>query len=311
MEEVNWSRHIASCHTYSGLLNGDTINHGCNFTGRTNGCLESMAHHDCMTVERNTSNRYDDKNIYMMESVYGRGYLSPGGNDEVSAIIENTVSVEGKTVLDLGCGLGGSSIALAKNHKAKHVTAADIDPSVLSRAVELVSAEELDRRITIKRIDAGPLPFDANNFEIVYMSAVSCHIRDLPPFFKEINRILVPGGHLIGIEWLVGDEPASYEKWDQFLRQQGLNFFFVTETVFRQSLVDAAFCGVSLQDRTASMGRLTDAIYDRVCGKLHNDLKALLGVKAYQDFREWCEVRATALQKNGAMMQQFHAVKAG
>lgn len=270
-----------------------------------------MAYHNGMTAESSALNCYDDKNIYMLESVYGRGYLSPGGDDEVNAIIENTISVKGKAVLDLGCGLGGSSIALAKNHHAKQVTAADIDPAVLARATELVAAEDLNHVITLRRIDAGPLPFGPNTFDVVYMTAVSCHIQNLIPFFEEVNRVLVLGGDLIGIEWLIGSDPDSYQRWDQLLQQQGLNFFFVSEDAFRQSLADASFNTVSLHDRTKSMARLTAAILNRVRDDLRENLEALLGSKNYQDFSEWCEVRAAALQRNGALMKQFHATKAG
>jgi 2-polyprenyl-3-methyl-5-hydroxy-6-metoxy-1,4-benzoquinol methylase len=57
------------------------------------------------------ANQYNRRNIETMEMLYGTGYLSMGGDDEVANIVAR-VEVAGKDVLDIGCGLGGALIAL-------------------------------------------------------------------------------------------------------------------------------------------------------------------------------------------------------
>jgi 2-polyprenyl-3-methyl-5-hydroxy-6-metoxy-1,4-benzoquinol methylase len=51
------------------------------------------------------ANQYNRRNIETMEMLYGTGYLSMGGDDEVANIVAR-VEVAGKDVLDIGCGLG-------------------------------------------------------------------------------------------------------------------------------------------------------------------------------------------------------------
>ena len=63
--------------------------------------------------------QYNRRNIETMEMLYGTGYLSMGGDDEVANIVAR-VEVAGKDVLDIGCGLGGALIALTRNHHARN-----------------------------------------------------------------------------------------------------------------------------------------------------------------------------------------------
>ncbi|GIT54420.1 MAG: hypothetical protein Ct9H300mP16_15800 [Pseudomonadota bacterium] len=71
-----------------------------------------------------TSNRYDETNIQTMELVYGRGYMSAGGDEEVARIV-GTVTITNKKILDIGCGLGGAVISLVAT-TAPHTSMASI-----------------------------------------------------------------------------------------------------------------------------------------------------------------------------------------
>ena len=48
---------------------------------------------------------YDQQVIEFLEDIWGDGFLSPGGTDEVRRVLQG-VTVDGKLVIDIGCGSG-------------------------------------------------------------------------------------------------------------------------------------------------------------------------------------------------------------
>ena len=255
-------------------------------------------------------NRYSDSNILTMESVYGAGFLSPGGADEVAQIVAD-LPVEGAEVLDLGCGLGGASIALVRDHAAAHVTGVDIEPAVLARAAALVAESGLSDRVTLRETTPGPLPFEDARFDFVYASAVTCHIENLPPFFAEIRRVLRPGGSFTGGEWFIGRNVAAYSQWDDMLREKGLNFFFVRWEHFGDALRKAGFDAPSFKDRSDAVSALCTGILERVRGELRPELQSNLGTAGYEAFESWAESRNLAVAGGGALYRHFLARNPG
>ena len=79
------------------------------------------------------STQYTDRVINGMQSLYGEGFLSPGGPDEMAVFLEG-IDLSGCHVLDLGCGIGGASIMLADTYGASHVTGVDVGADLVEVA---------------------------------------------------------------------------------------------------------------------------------------------------------------------------------
>ncbi|MEM7468534.1 MAG: methyltransferase domain-containing protein [Pseudomonadota bacterium] len=253
-------------------------------------------------------NRYDRRNIDTMEMVYGRGYLSGGGDDEVVRILDG-IELADADVLDLGCGMGGATLAMLTRLNANHITGFDIDANLLRRAEELIDAASLGSRCTLVHGEPGPLPFDANSFDCVYVTAVSCHIENLEPFFTDIARVLKPGGVLAGCEWLTGERNETYVEWDDMLRARGLNFYFVAPDMFSAALHNCGFHDISLSDRTVAFTKFSQAALDRTDGELRESLAHSLGEAGFDAFRERTAVRLNALRGGGMLQNHFRAYK--
>ena len=54
---------------------------------------------------------YDDTLVAMLEMIWGEGFLSPGGAEEVALLLEGEY-ISGKKVIDIGCGIGGIDVLL-------------------------------------------------------------------------------------------------------------------------------------------------------------------------------------------------------
>jgi len=93
-------------------------------------------------------------------------------------------------VLDCGCGRGYGARMLADT--AEKVVAADLD----IETVRLASSGKYFDNITFQTGDATALDFEDNTFDAVTSFETVEHVNPVP-FFKEMQRVLKPGGLLI------------------------------------------------------------------------------------------------------------------
>ena len=251
------------------------------------------------------SNQYDKRNVQTMEMLYGEGYLSMGGDNEVAKIV-SPIDVSGLDVLDIGCGLGGACITLARDHHAR-VCGIDIDAGVLERANELVEKANLQEQVQLLHFDPGALPFADQSYDVVYLTAVSCHIEDLKPFLAEIKRIIRPGGCLVGGEWFKASENEAYRQWDDMLRDRGLNFYFVTLDGLGQAFTEVGFEAVSMHDQSPRVSDLAAHYLQRVEIELQQELLEMLGSDEYEALIDWTRIRANGLAQGGSGYVHFVA----
>ena len=98
-------------------------------------------------------------------------------------------------VLDLGAGTGDLSHEF-RRQGAAHVIGLDVSAAMLARA----EAKFPQDRIDWLQGDALHLPFPDGSFDVVASAFVMRNLPDLPGSFKEMARVLQPGGRLIGLD---------------------------------------------------------------------------------------------------------------
>ncbi|MBT3558351.1 MAG: methyltransferase domain-containing protein [Rhodospirillales bacterium] len=256
-----------------------------------------------MPGNNNPQGQYSDAVIAGIELVYGEGFLSPGGEESVHRITEG-LDLEGRDVLEIGCGLGGGVVALARNHGARRVHGIDLEASVLSRARERVRATGLEDRIELEQVEPGPFPIPDASYDVVVCKEMLCHIEDKPPFYAEICRVIRPGGYLIGSDWLYdcdGPGRAAYTKWCDHLCAAGLNFFFASEEQTTREIENAGFENVELKNNSDWITNLSAQYLEKSRGPLRSELTQSLGDEGYEDIVIRAINRLEALQ-GGALV---------
>jgi len=99
-------------------------------------------------------------------------------------------------VLDVGCGLGGTARHLAQEFGCR-VNGIDLTREYIevgNRLTELVGLEE---KVALHQGNALEIPHETGYFDIAWTDHVQMNIEDKNGFYREIARILKPGGRLL------------------------------------------------------------------------------------------------------------------
>ena len=196
-----------------------------------------------------SEDHYPPRLIAMLEAVWGEGFLSPGGPEEVERVLEGH-DLKGKSVLDIGCGAGGIDVALVASHGAGYVTGIDVEDPVLTRAREVVAAKGLTSRIGLCKVAPGPLPFPPGTFDVVFSKGSIIHIPDKMALMAEVARVLKPGGWFLASDRLIGTETVSPEM-AAFIAAEGLDFGMATPARYGTAMVTQGFTNLRIASRNA------------------------------------------------------------
>ena len=99
---------------------------------------------------------------------------------------------KGSRILDVGCGIGGSSRILAEDY-GFNVTGITISPAQVKRAREL-TPNGLNCHFQV--MDALDLKFEDGSFDAVWSVEAGAHMNDKTRFADEMLRTLRPDGYL-------------------------------------------------------------------------------------------------------------------
>jgi ubiquinone/menaquinone biosynthesis C-methylase UbiE len=110
-------------------------------------------------------------------------------------------------LLDVGSGLGGPARWLSRRCGCR-VTGVDLTPEYCAIAQHFTRLLGMESRVGFQVGNALSLPFDDDTFEGAYSMFVSMNIADKATLYREIHRVLKPGG------WLVLSEIARGEAGD-------------------------------------------------------------------------------------------------
>jgi SAM-dependent methyltransferase len=190
---------------------------------------------------------YDEGLQAMLQIVWGEGFLSPGGAEEVARVLCG-LDIRDRTVLDIGSGLGGVDVLLVQRHGAGHVVGIDLEPDLIARARLRVERQSLADRIEFQQVTPGPLPFGDASFEVVFSKDSLVQIPDKPALFAEIRRVLVPRGLFVAGDWLRGGSGAYSAEMLEFFRLEGITYNLASAEETARALRAAGFTDVEVRD---------------------------------------------------------------
>ena len=114
-------------------------------------------------------------------------------------------------ILDVGCGIGGSSRRLSRDTGCR-VTGIDLSDEYIDTASRLTDLLKMQERVTFQACSALDLPFEDSAFDGIWSLQMNMNIEDKSGWLREIHRVLKPGGKAVLYELAPGMEASQSGK---------------------------------------------------------------------------------------------------
>ena len=155
---------------------------------------------------------------------------------------------KGSRILDVGCGIGGSSRILSNDY-GFDVIGISISQEQIKRANELTTHSDFCRFEVMNALD---LKFDKGSFDGVWSVEAGPHIFDKQTFADEMLRVLRPGGVLVIADWNQRDSIKNpFNFLEKFIMNQLLIQWthpeFSSIEGFKKNLLNSPYCGGSVE----------------------------------------------------------------
>ncbi len=257
---------------------------------------------------QNEETDYDVTHINFLETLWGEGYLSPGGANEVELII-GEVDLNQKKILDFGCGCGGALFHIAEKYSVSELIGVDIEASVIRRAVYLAAKRSFEQVAKFKLIERGQLPFVDSSFDVVFTKDALIHVSDKKRIFAQLFRVLKPGGHLIAGDWMTWNRGYRTADMQDYLDAEGLDFHMSSLSSYNRDLNEVGFVSVCLQDRQEWYLSKATKELNSLKNELNKEIVGILGHKeAQRQIKVW-EKMIVVLESGEHRPGHFSATK--
>ena len=110
-------------------------------------------------------------------------------------------------MLDIGSGIGGPARTLAAEFGCR-VTGLDVTEAFCRAATMLTGWLRLQDRVTFRHGNALDMPFGDAAFDVAWSQNSMMNIEDKATLFREVHRVLRPGGLFVFDVVLAGPTPA-------------------------------------------------------------------------------------------------------
>jgi 2-polyprenyl-3-methyl-5-hydroxy-6-metoxy-1,4-benzoquinol methylase len=115
-------------------------------------------------------------------------------------ILSRMGDLNGKRVLDIGAGLGESSVYFAL--RGASVTTTDLSPQMVETAVRLAKLHGANVQGVVSAAESLNVP--ENHFDFVYIANTIHHVTSKETLFSQMKKSLKPGG------WFFSWDPLAY-----------------------------------------------------------------------------------------------------
>ena len=191
-------------------------------------------------------------------------------------------------VLDAGCGIGGSSIWMAREH-GNRVTGITISTKQAAYARDHARRHGVADKVDFEIADFCATPFADATFDVVWALESSCHALNKGDFLREAWRVLKPGGRVVVCDGFLLQRQFDERQWQAVVTC--LNGWAVPNLCARDEfsdlLLQQGFSDVQCHDITDQTQASADHMY-----------KVAKRLQPVQKISQWLGLRTKAQTAN-------------
>ena len=202
-------------------------------------------------------------------------------------------------ILDVGCGVGGSTRRLS-HQLGCCVTGVDLSDEYIDAAERLTQLFDMQKNVKFQAANALDLPFEDNSFDGVWSIQMNMNIEDKLTWLKELYRVVKPKGRVVLYE-VCGNKNSPVYFPVPWAHDSSISFLVEPE-LFREAISSAGFEIDVWNDKTdlaqKAFAHMTKPVGDPVLPELGVHL--LVGndilTKAYNLSRNLNEERVSLIE---------------
>jgi SAM-dependent methyltransferase len=160
------------------------------------------------------------------------------GDVATKELIKLSSFTPGMHILDVGCGVGGSTRRLSHETGCR-VTGIDLSDEYIDVATRLTQLLNMQERVNFQAASALELPFDDNTFDGAWSIQMNMNVEDKLGWLSEVHRVLKPGGRAVLYE-VCGNKNSPVIFPVPWAQDSTMSFLLPPEP-FRDVIISAGF----------------------------------------------------------------------
>lgn len=233
------------------------------------------------TIYQKIANFYDSSS-QLWETIWGEhmhhGYYGRNGKHkinrrqaQINLIEELLISsqiTQAQNILDVGCGIGGSSLYLSDKFNS-YATGISLSPVQVSRAKERAKETNFSDKTEFIVANALEMPFEDNTFDLVWSLESGEHMPDKEKFLQECYRVLKPNGRLILATWchrstncVAGELTYSEKKHLEAIYEVYYLPYVISIPEYEEIVKNCGFKNIKADDWSIAVAPFWDVVID-------------------------------------------------
>ncbi len=252
------------------------------------------------------NDEYNEAMISCLNMIWGEGFMAPGGEGNIDNLVEG-LPLQGKRVLDIGCGQGRPACILAEKYGAE-VVGTDLEKHLIERSKKRAEKLGLTEQIDFQHVKPGPLDFADESFDFIVSSGAFTQIENKLAMYKECLRVLKPGGVLSCYDWMKSEGEYSQDMLYWF-EVEGLTYAMETMNKHKELFLAAGFKSATIRDRSPWFRKKIKQELQQIKSEYFPQIVALVGQQEADHFVEDWRATMVVCEKKEMLQVYSRAIK--